>query len=599
MQEMISLDDIIREEKVTTLYQPIVNLKSGEIIGYEALSRGPELTSFYSPLALIEAAHHENRIWELEMLFRKKALEKIGTLHNEKLLFLNVDPDVIKAPEYRSGLTKDYLESLSSDASSIVFEITERTAINDYEAFHDAMDNYRNQGYLIAIDDVGAGYSGLKTINEVRPNFIKIDMDLVRNIDKDAFKQALLKAFVDTSMTTNIRIIAEGIETKEELKTLILLGVHGGQGYYLKKPAKQFETLDHEIVTRIRDYNKISRNLSEYSSDYHYISNLVNSHEKETYETMTPCMSIKSLFDKRKMNSICICENERPVGIVMRHSINAIMSGNYGYALYANKSIERIMNKHPLIVDAYTPINVVSKSAMERCDDELYDDIIVTKASRFLGTVPMKKILEYTLMYEKNNAKESNPLTGLPGNQIIKRVISDIVEHGSKGCILYVDINEFKVYNDIYGFEKGDFMIRYLADMLTETVKTEYPYSSFIGHVGGDDFIVVLSGSHSSYYRICKTILDHFEKEKALFFSKEHLESGVIHSEDRFGVMRQLSLTSLSVSGIHGDLGLFETVEALTESLASLKKSVKKVGKSAYVLKSVVDAVEESITIAG
>lgn len=599
MQEAIAFDDIIKEEKVTTLYQPIVNLKSGEIIGYEALSRGPEMTAFYSPLALIDAAHQENRIWELEMLFRKKALEKVGTLKQDKLLFLNVDPDVIKAQEYRSGLTKEYLESLGSDESSIVFEITERTAINDYEAFHDAMDNYRNQGYLIAIDDVGAGYSGLKTINEVRPNFIKIDMDLVRNIDKDAFKQALLKAFVDTSMTTNIKIIAEGIETKEELKTLVLLGVHAGQGYYLKKPAKQFETIDHEVVTRIRDYNKISRNLSEYSSDYHYISNLINSHENETYETMTPCMSIKSLFDKRKMNSLCICENERPVGIVMRHSINAIMSGNYGYALYANKPIERIMNKHPLIVDAYTPINVVSKSAMERCDDELYDDIIVTKGSRFLGTVPMKKILEYTLMYEKNNAKESNPLTGLPGNQIIKRVIGDIVEHGSKGCILYVDINEFKVYNDIYGFEKGDFMIRYLADMLTETIKVEYPYSSFIGHIGGDDFIVVLSGSHSSYHKICKSILDNFDAEKALFFSQEHLESGTIKSEDRFGVMRQLALTSLSISGIYGELGMFDSVEALTETLAGLKKSVKKVGHSAYALKSVVDSIDETVSFAG
>ncbi|HAS73772.1 MAG TPA: histidine kinase, partial [Clostridiales bacterium UBA8960] len=263
MHDAALFDEIIKEEKITTLYQPIVNLKLGDVIGYEALSRGPEMTTLYSPLALIEAAHDSQRIWELEMLFRKKALERVFELEDDKLLFLNVDPDVIKAPEYKSGLTKEYLESLNFDETSIVFEITERTAINDYKAFHDVLDNYRNQGYLIAIDDVGAGYSGLKTINEVRPNFIKIDMDLVRNIDKDAFKQALLKAFVDTSMTTNIKIIAEGIETKEELKTLILLGVHAGQGYYLKKPSKKFELLEPEIVTRIRDYNKISRNLNE------------------------------------------------------------------------------------------------------------------------------------------------------------------------------------------------------------------------------------------------------------------------------------------------------------------------------------------------
>lgn len=590
MHDAALFDEIIREEKITTLYQPIVNLKSSEIIGYEALSRGPEMTALYSPLALIEAAHESQRIWELEMLFRKKALERVFELKEDKLLFLNVDPDVIKAPEYKSGLTKDYLESLNFNETSIVFEITERTAISDYNAFHDVLENYRNQGYLIAIDDVGAGYSGLKTINEVRPNFIKIDMDLVRNIDKDAFKQALLKAFVDTSMTTNIRIIAEGIETKEELKTLILLGVHAGQGYYLKKPSKKFETIDREIITRIKDYNKISRNLNEYSSEYHYITNLLNSHEKETYEPMTPCMSIKAHFDKNRMNSLCICENERPVGIIMKHNLDATMSGNYGYALYANKPISRIMNRKPLIVDAYTPINVVSKGAMERNDDELFDDIIVTKGNKFLGTVSMKKILEYTLMYEKDNAKESNPLTGLPGNQIIKRVISDGVKLNTTGCVLYVDINEFKVYNDIYGFDKGDFMIRYLADMLIETIKKDYPYSSFIGHVGGDDFIVVLSGDYSGYQRICKSIIENFEKEKDLFFNRDHLESGVINSEDRFGIMRSLSLTSLSIAGIFGNLGEIKSADALTETLANLKKEVKKAGQSAYKLESVMES---------
>ncbi|HAS73285.1 MAG TPA: histidine kinase, partial [Clostridiales bacterium UBA8960] len=151
------------------------------------------------------------------------------------------------------------------------------------------------------------------------------------------------------------------------------------------------------------------------------------------------------------------------------------------------------------------------------------------------------------------------------------------------------DINEFKVYNDIYGFEKGDYMIRYLADMLIETVKKAYPYSSFIGHVGGDDFIMLLTGDIVGYHKICRTIIAHFEKEKDLFFNRDHLESGIIKSEDRFGVMRSLSLTSLSIAGIFGDLGEYSSVESLTETLASIKKEVKKAGQSAYKLESVLE----------
>lgn len=577
-------NDIIANERVLSFYQPIVNLRTGEIIGYEALSRGPEKTAFYSPLRLIEHAHEKGKIWDLEMLFRKKALERIRELDSEKLLFVNVDPEVIKSPDYRTGLTKEYLEEIGGEESRIVFEITERTAIFDYNAFLSVLNNYRKQGYQVAIDDVGAGYSGLKTINEIRPHFIKIDMDLIRGIDKDAFKQSLIKAFVDTSLTTNIKIIAEGIETKEELKTLILLGVHAGQGYYLKKPAQRFEQVDEDVLTRIRDYNKISKNLNEYSHEYHYISNLINTHESPIYESMTPCISVKNHLDKTEARSACICENQRPVGIVMKHNIDASMSGKYGYSLFSNKPISRIMNASPLIVDYFLPINVVAKSAMERPDEQLFDDLIVTKSGKYFGTVSMKKIFEYTLMYEKNNAKERNPLTGLPGNPVIKRVMSDAVTYNSGSCIIYVDINDFKIYNDVYGFEKGDLMIKYLADMMNETVKRNFPHTSFIGHVGGDDFVIVVEGDVNEYYSIAMAIIEQFEKDKSRFFTQEHYKKGSIKAEDRFGIVRDLSLTSIALAGLYGNLNSFEHSEALSEVLASLKKTAKKQGGSYALL---------------
>lgn len=580
-------ESILKDERITTMYQPIVNLRSGEVIGYEALSRGPEQTPYYSPLALIEKAHEAGKIWELEMLFRKKAFESLHKLCKDKLLFVNVDPDVMKTPEFKSGLTKEYLDEMGADETSIVFEITERTAIFDYNAFQDVLDNYRNQGYLIAIDDVGAGYSGLKTIHEVRPNFIKIDMDLVRNIDKDAFKQALLKAFVDTSLTTNIKIVAEGIETKEEMKTLILLGVHAGQGFFLKKPAVTFETIDEETLIRIKDYNKISKNLNEYSQEYHFISNLITSHNPHVYESMTHAITVKNHLDKVGSKSVAICENNRPVGIIMKHNLDSSLSGKYGYALFSNKPISRIMNTAPLIVDFYTPINVVAKSAMERTDDAIYDDVIVTKSSKYFGMVSMKKIIEYTLLFEKNNAKEHNPLTGLPGNPIINRVLTDVVAYPNSSCIYYIDINEFKIYNDVYGFEKGDYMIKYLADLLRELIKKKFPYTSFIGHIGGDDYIVLLEGGAHAYHEIAQNIIDHFESEKQQFFTDEHMIRNEIEAEDRFGVKRKLALTSISISGIHGDLSYYRTSENLSETLATIKKRVKKLGKSAYELNAI------------
>jgi len=572
--------DIMEQENITTRYQPIVDLKTGSVLGYEALSRGPIDSIYYSPLTLIDKAHDLNMVWELEMLFRQKALENIDFLEKSQYLFVNVDPDVIKSDDFESGLTRAYLDKIGRRETNIVFEITERTAIEDYEVFHEVLENYRKQGYQIAIDDVGAGYSGLKSITEIRPHFIKIDMDLIRNIDKDAFKQALIKAFVETSTTTNITIIAEGIETKEELKTLIMLGVHAGQGYFLQQPKAEYEPIDPFVIKKIDDYNHISYNVNQFSQSYHYISNLVNVPSERTFESMTSCETIRNFMEKDSIKRICICDHDQPVGIVMKHNLDSFMSGKYGYAVFSNRPISKIMNRKPLIVDFYTPINVVAKMAMGRVDDEIFDDVIVTKAMHFYGLVSMKDIFEYTLLFEKNNAKEQNPLTGLPGNPIINRVLADIITYDSHSCVLYIDINEFKIYNDVYGFEKGDIMIKALADMIKSEVSAVFPHSAFVGHIGGDDFLVVCNGSTDMFHSLSERILLRFSLECEQFFSKEHNKHKKIVSEDRFGVTRTFNLTSLSISGVYGDLSCFETSDILSEQLAKLKKIVKKRGEN-------------------
>ncbi|WP_105615652.1 EAL domain-containing protein [Vallitalea okinawensis] len=248
-------ENILKKELVNTYFQSIVNLQTGGVIGYEATSRGPEGSKLFSPLTLLSLADQLNKGWELELLFRTKALEKAQNLHKDKLLFINVDPKIMNDPNFKKGFTKEYIKQMDLKPSSIVFEITERTAIEDYKSFTNILNHYKNQGYNIAIDDMGAGYSGLKTLNETRPRFIKMDMDLIRDIDKDDFKYALIKAFVDLSKATQFQVIAEGIETKEELMTLIELGVHGGQGYYLQRPMLSMKDIHHSVREEIQSYN--------------------------------------------------------------------------------------------------------------------------------------------------------------------------------------------------------------------------------------------------------------------------------------------------------------------------------------------------------
>lgn len=228
---------ILKENRLRVEYQPIVSLENAKTLGWEALTRGPADSCFSSPLALFSFAEEVGMLYALERTCRRLALRNMPSLGKQQKLFINIDPQTINDPYFVKGETKTVLESLGLTPANIVFELTERRSIQDFATFRKSLKHYRDQGYMIAVDDAGAGYSSLQSIVELHPDYIKMDMSLVRNVDTDTVKRALLETFVTFAQKVNCQIIAEGIETSQELQTLIDLGITLGQGYYLARPA--------------------------------------------------------------------------------------------------------------------------------------------------------------------------------------------------------------------------------------------------------------------------------------------------------------------------------------------------------------------------
>jgi len=249
------LKKILDGKHIKPVYQPIVSLIDGQIFGYEALSRISDEKLGLNIQRIFEIADKTKKTWEIETLCREKALQKAVALDPRKKLFINVDPNVIHAEGFRNGFTMECLKEYKLNPSNVIFEVTERVAVTDNDAFLKAIEHYKNQNFSIAIDDVGAGFSGLNVIANVKPNYIKMDMNLIKNIDKDEIKQLLCKAMVDFGKNSGIKLIAEGIETEEELKTLIKLKVDYGQGYYLGFPQETFEELSPEKIEMIAKSN--------------------------------------------------------------------------------------------------------------------------------------------------------------------------------------------------------------------------------------------------------------------------------------------------------------------------------------------------------
>ena len=582
-KEFYELLSIIQNEDISTVYQPIVSLTDGSIIGYEALTRGPKNSPLQSPDRLFSAAKLYNRTWDLELLCRTKAIKRAWNIPEDKFLFINVDPYIFKDEKFKRGFTKEFLTKHNISSEAIIFEITEKTSIEDYKNFRAVLNNYIEQGYKIAIDDTGSGYSGLKMLAEIKPHYIKIDMDLIRDINKDTFKQALIECFVRLSEVTNMKLIAEGIENEKELKTLINLGVYGGQGYFINPPAGAFLDIPDHVKDAISSCHKM-KNARFISPSNNYIGKIARL--DKSFNTKTTCKIIKEYFSENaNITGICIVNDKFPVGLIMKHSLDSVFATQYGAAIFSKRSVSLIMDSNPIVMDYYTPVNQVSKIAMERKIDNIYDYIIVTKNNQYYGIVTIKTLLNYTTMLECNYAKQLNPLTELPGNSIIENKLRDILSLNKRCCILYFDLDNFKVYNDTYGFENGDKVIKFTSEIIKSEIGGLFPYNSFVGHIGGDDFFSIIENSLHSCSKLCENIIKKFDMGILDFLNEKDKSNGYIKHIDRRGNKDIFTLPSLSIAGIYGNISIFSNIEDIGKKAAFIKKEAKSIQRSCYIIK--------------
>lgn len=579
------LREVLEQRRIVTYFQPIVDLKTADILGYEALSRGPEGHPLHSPVALIEQAENENCLWALEALFRETALASASRLGLDKLLFLNVDPNVVRDPKFISGFTRQSIQNYRLQPENIVFEITERSAIDNFKSFLSAMMHYGDQGYKTAIDDTGAGYSNMSVISKLKPEFIKIDMELVRDIDRDSFKQAIIKSFVWLANLTGSMLIAEGIETLDEARTLGSLGVHAGQGYLLARPAPQLGSVSESVRLELQHYRDATSYFHTYTTKY--IGEI--SDNVRAFDQGVNCVDIRNYLHQNDIEGACILQGDNIAGLIMRNRLDAALSAQYGFSLYAHRAIHHLMDRQWLSVDFYTPISVVSEMALTRAHANLYDNIIVTRNFRYAGMVSVINLLQHSSEIERSFALELNPLTGLPGNIQINKMLYETITGGQSCSILYVDLDNFKVYNDNYGFQQGDSIIKMTRDVVCRCVKAQFQFSSFVGHIGGDDFIAVVNCAPDDCELLCRQILADFDAQIQPYFNETDLNRGYMlgRARTRSREVVAFPLTSMTIAAISGVMNGFETPDQLSYELGRLKNSAKTMDGSNYLIQRV------------
>ncbi len=245
-RNFMKIRELIEKEAIEMYYQPIVLLKGRKIFAFEALARGTLPTFYRSPTLLFQIARESATLLELERLAIRKAIQNAVGIGSARL-FLNATSifmqNMLKEMKYIEG----WLSMSGLNPERITFEITEKSAITNMEFFREVIKNMKNEGFKLAIDDVGTGYSSLEVLSQLEPDYLKYDRSLIINIDRSKIKRALLKSLQAFADGIDAEIIVEGVEKREELAVLEDLGIKFVQGFIFAKPAPSFVDTITEI----------------------------------------------------------------------------------------------------------------------------------------------------------------------------------------------------------------------------------------------------------------------------------------------------------------------------------------------------------------
>ncbi|HVS31776.1 MAG TPA: EAL domain-containing protein [Thermoanaerobaculia bacterium] len=223
----------INDRAIRTVFQPVVDLDTGAILGYEALSRGPAGSDLEKPEVMFELARDFDLVWDLETLCIQNVRPWLDEICSKGNLFFNLESHFIQQLQHRgTGVFESFF-----GCSNIVVEVTERSAIRDYQTFRNALHQLKSMGFQIAIDDCGSGYATLEAIAELKPDYLKVGHSLFKGVERDPIRRRLIDLVARSAESIGASTIAEAIETEEQLRVTRELGISLGQGFLFAAPA--------------------------------------------------------------------------------------------------------------------------------------------------------------------------------------------------------------------------------------------------------------------------------------------------------------------------------------------------------------------------
>ncbi|MBX3389687.1 MAG: EAL domain-containing protein [Phycisphaeraceae bacterium] len=486
------LDATVLAGSVSAAFQPIVDLKSAQIAGFETLTRLSDSSEFKSPAELFDAAEKAGELWNIEEVTRRVSLAAASRWPTGSKLFLNTTPQVFSDPRFCAELVKAVRATPGLSPTRIVLEITERSAHHHDNSLDEQVRMVKAAGFEVAIDDVGAGTSGLNRMMALRPHWLKLDRELIENIAHDRVRQNLIRFFLRFATLSGVRLIAEGIEQESELATLMELGVVYGQGYFLARPGSR----DQQLRQEVRDFIRAHR-IGGISGSHRdpRITN-VGRYARAATVVDGKCRVIDVASDIMRnpaISGVLVTEAGRPAGwcereALLRHAADDLFG----------QRMEFIVRPGVVCAAPDTSIPDALELASGREERCVGLPLIVADDNEIIGILSIGDLLHAAADLSRETRLRIAPLTGLPGRVLADEHLQSIFNRSPSGLnaravsksydAALFNIRGFSRYNEAMGYELGDELLKRVAEQFRTSARSNRP-DIFFAHVGNDRFL--------------------------------------------------------------------------------------------------------------
>ncbi len=549
-------------------FQAISNIHTGQCFGYEVLLRGWERFALSSAEEMLAAAAAAGRLADLELAIRRQAAARLGGLPDmgEKALFINLDH---RAGEHWDDVVLAARTLLEARVSQLVTEIA---AFPDSRAgLPGWLRTVTGRGGMLAIDHFGATADGFGLLAACDPDFIKVDPSLLRGIDTSARKRVLLAQLVGMAHTLGIEVVAVGVETGLELTVCRELGCDLVQGDLVQPPLLDTR-LAVPVFPHVEALARDDRRRRQL--DQKWVLQQLD--PLPAIRVDTPLRDVFTLFGRNASVSIIpvVDGSGRALGLLRERELKNFAYSAFGKDLMANKGLGRKLYDYLVrcpLADIGTPLDQML-AVYATVEDA--DGILVTERMVYRGFLSARSILR--AMHEKTlaRARDENPLTKLPGNELITDYLGTCLAGGDGAVLAYIDFDNFKPFNDYYGFRQGDRAILLFAELSRKQAQGR---DWFIGHIGGDDFFIGIRGeAPEAAAEAVAALIARFAFEAESFYDAEARERRCIYAQDREGAMKTFPLLSASAVVLEVPPGCRQgTVDEVSAAIAAHKKQAK------------------------